>query len=168
MAELATYVGGPPILSKFACITKQRADGTLKRRIIMDSKRSGVTAASKRQYRAVLPRHTDLMQGVLQLLSTAQPAESVWFMVQDAVDAYWQMLLASPRHILLHRAVPSRLERRKDRLHGVLCEWQVRDAHVLREGAPSFPQRVSCAGRRVGIRFLAESSASLLSARGSA
>ena len=62
----------------------------------MDSKRSGVTAASKRQYRAVLPRHTDLMQGVLQLMSTARPAEGVWFMVQDAVDAYWQMLLASP------------------------------------------------------------------------
>ena len=93
MAELARYVDGAPILSKFACITKQRADGTLKRRIIMDSKRSGVTAASKCQYRAVLPRHTDLMQGVLQLQPTAQPAEEVWFMVQDATDAYWQMLL---------------------------------------------------------------------------
>ena len=57
MSELTSYVGGTPVLSKFACITKQRADNTLKRRIIMDSKKSGVTAATKKQYRAVLPRH---------------------------------------------------------------------------------------------------------------
>ena len=59
----------------------------------MDSKASGVTAASRKQYRAVLPRQTDLMQGTLQLQSMAKPAESVWYLVQDAVDAYWQVLL---------------------------------------------------------------------------
>lgn len=54
----------------------------------MDFKDSAVTAASRKQYRAVLPRQADLMQGVWQL-----HAESVWSMGQDAVDAYWQMLL---------------------------------------------------------------------------
>ena len=59
----------------------------------MDSKASGVTAASRKQYRAVLPRQTDLMQCTLHLQSMAKPAESVWYLVQDAVDAYWQVRL---------------------------------------------------------------------------
>ena len=93
LAELETYVQGRPILSKFACISKERPDGSIKRRIIMDSKASGVTAASRKQYRAVLPRQTDLMQGTLHLQSLAKPAEAVWYLVQDAVDAYWQVRL---------------------------------------------------------------------------
>ena len=52
--ELAEHVGGDPIFNKFACIVKQRTDGTTKRRIIMDSKRSSVTAASRKMYKAIL------------------------------------------------------------------------------------------------------------------
>ena len=59
----------------------------------MDSKRSGVTDASKKQFRAVLPRQTDLMSDTLELLAQAQQAEAVFYMVLDAVDAYWQLLL---------------------------------------------------------------------------
>ena len=47
LSELSDAVGGEPVLNKFACISKTRLDGTVKRRIIMDSKRSLVTNASR-------------------------------------------------------------------------------------------------------------------------
>ena len=93
LADLRAFVGGEPILNKFACISKERPDGTMKHRIIMDSRRSGVTAASKKMYRAVLPRHTDMVHDILELLSKAQPAEDIEMLVLDAVDAFWQVPL---------------------------------------------------------------------------
>ena len=70
-----------------------RPDGTMKHRTIMDSRRSGVTAASKKMYRAVLPRHTDMVHDILDLLSKAKPAEDIDLLVLDAVDAFWQIPL---------------------------------------------------------------------------
>ena len=65
LAELSEHVQGTPVLSKFACIVKSKLDGSVKHRIIMDSKQSGVTAASAKQYRSVLPRQTDLVHDIL-------------------------------------------------------------------------------------------------------
>ena len=59
----------------------------------MDSKQSGVTAASTKQYRAVLPRQTDLVHDILSLQSECRAAEAVYLMVLDAEDAYWQIPL---------------------------------------------------------------------------
>ena len=74
--HLAADVGGSPILNKFACIKKAKADGSIKRRIIMDSKKSNVTEASRKSYRAVLPRATDLVTDILSLQATASaPSE---------------------------------------------------------------------------------------------
>ena len=81
------FVNGIPIANKFACITKLRADGTVKRRIIMDSKRSRVTEASRKMYRQVLPRQTDLLSDVLVLQAGCMNAEEVELFVQDAKDA---------------------------------------------------------------------------------
>ena len=58
---LTAYVGGPPVFGKFACIDKNRADGSKERRTINDTKVSGVTDCTRRHYRAVLPRQTDLV-----------------------------------------------------------------------------------------------------------
>ena len=91
--ELAAYVGDTPVYGKFACIVKDRPDGSQKRRIIMDSKQSGATDCTKRHYRAILPRQTDLIADILNLLAEAQAAESVLLFVLDAVGAYWQVPL---------------------------------------------------------------------------
>ena len=93
LESLTAAVGGTPIFNKFACLTKVRSDGTCKRRIIMDARRSGVTASSRKMYKAVLPRQTDLVQDTLRLLSGAKDAESVDYMVLDADDAFWQVPL---------------------------------------------------------------------------
>ena len=86
--ELRDAVGGTPIINKFACILKTKLDGSIKRRIIMDSKRSGVTAASRKMYKATLPRATDLVADNLALQAAASPGEEVESMVLDAEDAF--------------------------------------------------------------------------------
>ena len=93
--ELRRNVQGEPVLNKFACIKKIKPDGTTKRRIIMDSKRSSVTDASKKMYKAVLPRATDLIHDSLSLIASAATADDVEILVSDAEDAFWQVPLHS-------------------------------------------------------------------------
>ena len=59
----------------------------------MDSKESGVTAATAKQYRAVLPRVTDLIRDALTLLAAKTQDEELDFLVLDAEDAFWQIPL---------------------------------------------------------------------------
>ena len=79
------------MLNKFACIVKQREHGTTNRPITVDSIASGVTECTRRQYRAALPRQSDLMADVLILLDDCKDAESILLFVLDADDAYWQV-----------------------------------------------------------------------------
>ena len=118
--QLAGFVEGKPILNKFTCIVKMRADVSVKHRSIMDSKKSGVTAGSRRQYRATLPRQTDIMADVLSLLADIKPAECIKFHVLDATDAYWHIPLPPTGAAIL------------------LCQnhprWQAEVPHVLPHG----------------------------------
>ena len=59
--------GCEPVLSKIALITKQRSDGTLKRRFIWDLLRSSVNEAVALDERIVLPRLQDLVEDILAL-----------------------------------------------------------------------------------------------------
>ena len=59
----------------------------------MDSEKSRVTDASRKTYRQVLPRQTDLLNDILVLQSNCMTAEEVELFVQDAEDAYWQVPL---------------------------------------------------------------------------
>ena len=68
---VTAYLGRKPILSKLACIVKERPDGSTKRRIIMDSKAPSVTDASRKMFRSVLPRLTDMISDLLSLLATS-------------------------------------------------------------------------------------------------
>ena len=47
-----------------------------------------MTACTKRHYRAVLPRQTDLIADSLSLMAEAKSAEGILLLVLDAVDAY--------------------------------------------------------------------------------
>ena len=49
------YLGSEPVISRLGCITRQRL-GKTKRRVILDSKQSGVSRAAGLAYRSVLPR----------------------------------------------------------------------------------------------------------------
>ena len=90
---LSAHVGGSPIFNKWAGIDRARTDGSIKRRLVMDSRRSGVTGASRKSYRSVLPRQTDLVADVLTLLNRKQAAQHVVMLVCDAEDAFWQIRL---------------------------------------------------------------------------
>ena len=52
-----------------------------------------MTACTRHHYRAILPRQTDLVSDVLNLLADAKSAEEILVFVLDAVDAYWQVPL---------------------------------------------------------------------------
>ena len=77
--------GGEPIYSKFACILKSKADGTIKRRIISDSKQSSVTDASRKMYKAVPPRATDLVTDMRSMLALSDSHTDVEVFICDAV-----------------------------------------------------------------------------------
>ena len=59
----------------------------------MDSKRSMVTDASRKMYKAVLPRVTDLIDDMLALLSKTDKPNEVEVFICDAKDAFWQVPL---------------------------------------------------------------------------
>ena len=59
----------------------------------MDSKKSSVTAASKKMYKTVLPRATDLVSDLLAMLASANSPDEVEVFICDAEDAFWQVLL---------------------------------------------------------------------------
>ena len=59
----------------------------------MDSKASLVTAASRKMYRAVLPRLTDMISDLLSLLAAEDSHEIIMQLILDAEDAYWQVPL---------------------------------------------------------------------------
>jgi len=103
LEECQAFLGGQlPILNKFACIIKHKwvEDKRLwkvKRRIIMDSKRSGVKDASVLKYKSVLPRITDAIGSLMGKLDAASKKDQVSGDVQveqfviDATDAFWEL-----------------------------------------------------------------------------
>ena len=55
------------MISKLAAIVKPRADGSLKTRLVVDMRRSGVNACVRLQERIVLPRIQDVVADVMDL-----------------------------------------------------------------------------------------------------
>ena len=88
LREAEGFVGGEVVLSKIAVIDKIR-NGKRKTRIVVDSKRSLVSRATRRYERAILPRVTDTVDDQLQLLDLAREGEELEFMVADFKDAFF-------------------------------------------------------------------------------
>jgi hypothetical protein len=82
------FVGGDIVLSRIAVIEKLR-NGKMKVRIVVDSKRSCISRASRRFERCLLPRVTDCIDDMLALLDAAEPDELVELMVADFSDAFF-------------------------------------------------------------------------------
>lgn len=93
-AELAEYVGGPPILNKLGLIIKIR-NGIKKARMILDTKASGVKAITTQAQRINLPRLFDAIIQILVLLTFAaarlDTGIDVESFVLDFSDAYYQI-----------------------------------------------------------------------------
>ena len=87
------YLGADPVISKLGCITRRRF-GKTKRRLILDSKRSGVSRAAGVAYRSVLPRVLDLVFDTLEMMVDIPSDEDILFMVLDFIDAFWLLPLS--------------------------------------------------------------------------
>ena len=94
LEECKSFLGGDaPVVSKFGMITKEKVlpNGTtkVKRRLILDSKESGVSAGSAHPQRIVLPDLTDLVRNVVDVtLASCDPPQVA---ILDFVDAFWNL-----------------------------------------------------------------------------
>ena len=57
-------------------------------RIVVNTKASLVTAASRKFERTLLPRATDVVEDALELMSGAEPERSLEFFIADFADGF--------------------------------------------------------------------------------
>jgi len=89
LEEVERVLGEKPILSKFGLVIKMR-NGKLKRRLILDSKSSGVSIYASKRERVILPRLLDIIFDILGLMVNS---DEIDLFVLDFADAYWLMPL---------------------------------------------------------------------------
>ena len=80
--------------TKLAVLVKEKSDGSVKVRFIVDMLRSGINGLVKAGERIVLPRGHDLITAVLNLWETAGFDEEVEFLVEDIKDAFLLLKIA--------------------------------------------------------------------------
>ena len=75
----------------------------MKKRIILDLKKSGVSKRTCKTYKVVLPRLSGLVQDSLDLLDTKEARQYVEVFVLDFANAFWQISLAPAerRHVVV-------------------------------------------------------------------
>ena len=89
LQELTTYLHGEsPILSKLGLIIKGP-----KKRMILDTKESGLKHCAAKHQRVLLPRLLDAVTQALSLMSTLGPGMAMQWFVLDFGDAFWQIPL---------------------------------------------------------------------------
>ena len=88
LEELAAFIGSYPILNKLGLVSKVKADGSVKYRIIWDLKESHVNQAVSMGERVVLPRLSDFTDGLLKLLESPKEGEEISLLVVDIADAF--------------------------------------------------------------------------------
>ena len=115
LEEAQSWAGGRLHLSKLAMITKEK-DGRIKRRLIMDCRRSSVNDMAARGGKLVLPRISDVVDDLLYLLDQMSDAEdiSMEMMVLDFSDWFFLSDTACPCR---EQALRLFLQRKVRRLH---------------------------------------------------
>lgn len=92
--DLRVFLGGAdPILNKIGIISKERA-GVVKKRMILDTKVSGLKSRSAKHQRVLLPRLMDAIMQGLSLQSKCNEDQDMEWFVLDFVEAFWQVPLA--------------------------------------------------------------------------
>ncbi|CAE8696540.1 unnamed protein product, partial [Polarella glacialis] len=98
-SEVVQVVGPGAKLTKMACLIKTKPDGSLKIRLIVDMRRSGVNGLMVIRERIVLPRVTDVTEGTRSLLreAGAESDETIEpeFLILDFSDAFYTCHLAT-------------------------------------------------------------------------
>ena len=92
LGDLRKHLGAEPVLSRFAVLEKVR-NGRVKRRLILDLKRSGMSARTAKTHRVVLPRVSDAVADALFVLADIVDGESFEWLVLDFSDAFWNVPL---------------------------------------------------------------------------
>ena len=91
--QVETLVGKGATLTKMGCIQKPKPDGTVKTRLIVDMRRSGVNGLMRIRQRVVLPRVTDVATS-WQQLKRMYPHHWFILLVVDFKDAFYTCRLA--------------------------------------------------------------------------
>jgi hypothetical protein len=89
--QVTDWLGAPPVLSKFAMLTKTRADGTAKRRVILDCSASGVSDATVQNQRVVLPRALEVARDIVHAANRREDGDEVELLVLDFKDAFYHV-----------------------------------------------------------------------------
>ena len=128
-----------PIVSKLGLIVKPKADGTVKRRIIVDALRSGANKKARCPERILLPRALDVFTMASDLKSL-EPQLLEWYRAHKVPTIEWvsELIAADLTDAFTHFAVhPSEHEQclspagDGERLRGHVLRAQVRLAgHV--------------------------------------
>ncbi|CAK0858261.1 unnamed protein product, partial [Prorocentrum cordatum] len=128
------YLQAEPILSRFGVIRKVK-DGKTKSRVILGPRASKVTYATRRTHRVALPRVTDLVSDLLDLMSSRGFGDDIELLILDFVDAF--------------RNVPLRFDERRHFVGRVKGECLVffRAAQVSRNSPLSWAAAASLAIR---------------------
>ena len=86
--EEAERYFGKPLVSRLGLIIKEKADGTKKRRIIVDALRSGANAQAVCPERIVLPRPEDVHH-MLKDMKRAEPDLRAWYFANKLDRSEW-------------------------------------------------------------------------------
>ena len=94
---------------RMAILVKPKADGGVKRRLIVDLRRSGANAKADAPERPMLPRPSDAVRSLLQRLRGADPRD-VEVVSGDFSDAYFHLRVhpAELRRCVVQRIRPHR------------------------------------------------------------
>lgn len=95
LEDLEEELGGQqPVISKFGLVLRERL-GIVKRRLILDSKESGITACARKNQRILLPQATDLIFDLLRMRADWADVKGadVEAMVLDVTEAFWTLPL---------------------------------------------------------------------------
>ena len=82
------------IATKLAVLVKEKSDGSIKVRFIVDMLRSGINGMVTANERIVLPRGHDLITSTLNLWRDARPGDEIEFLVADIKDAFLLLKIA--------------------------------------------------------------------------
>ena len=70
------------------CVVAKEKQGKVKKRLILDLKRSGISNRTRKTHRVAFPRLSDLIQDMLQLLATRSAEQEVEVFVLDFANAF--------------------------------------------------------------------------------
>ena len=87
-SQVVKRFGQRAVVSKLAAILKPRADGSLKVRLVIDFRRSGVNSFVRTRERVVLPRIRDAIDNAVFLMSKSGGNRKLSWMVVDFKDAF--------------------------------------------------------------------------------